>query len=206
MSTPAPAPVERASAKDQAVTSRPLQVFDNFLRDPHGYYERAIRHEFKTFEFPEVGVKFHGIAPAADNRIPLRLMEMYPGTVATLSFFRQSPAGQKEPHFIHTDADMGDWTAILYLTPNAPEGDGTTFWRHLPTGEIENATPHLRSEEGQKPDPANWRAWFRVAAVFNRLLVFPSSYFHSRAIFANYGRGAGARLTQVTFGTGRATR
>ena len=34
----------------------------------------------------------------------------------TLNFVRQSPAGQVEPNFIHTDADMGDWTALYYLT------------------------------------------------------------------------------------------
>ncbi len=96
---------------------------------------------------------------------------------------------------------MGDWSALLYLNPNPPAGDGTDFWTHKETGEIESITPHLRSKEGL--DPSKWELREHVKAKFNRLLIFPSSYYHSRAIFDNWGQGDEARLVQVVFGKGK---
>jgi hypothetical protein len=185
-----------------------IRVFDDFVPDPAAYRRRALELEYRSYEFPEVNVTFHGIAQPAPAEVPLKLVRMFPDATPTLSFFRRSPLGQQEPHFIHTDADMGDWTALVYLNPQPPEGDGTAFWRYRPTGEIANSTPHARSAAGMTPDPALWTRWRRVSAKFNRLVLFPATYLHSRAIFDNWGgdnRGNGAddvRLTQVTFGKG----
>lgn len=130
--------------------------------------------------------------------MPLVLIPV--GGIATLSFFRKSPLGQEEPHFIHTDIDMGDWSAILYLNPDPPEGDGTSFWTHTASGAIESLIPHERSEEGRTA--IGWELRQHVQARFNRLVIFPSSFFHSRAIPENWGEGDEARLTQITFGRG----
>lgn len=174
------------------------RVFDNFLADPDNYRYDALALEYKTYEFPEA--TFHGIATPTPSDVPAKLSAMFPHVMPTLSFFRRSPAGQVEPHFIHTDVDMGDWTALLYLNPEPPEGDGTAFWEHLATGATESAVPHEFSEAGRHPEL--WKQRFLVKAKFNRLLVFPSAMFHSRAIAENYGEGMGARLIQVVFGRG----
>ncbi|HEV8500429.1 MAG TPA: hypothetical protein VGR63_02545 [Casimicrobiaceae bacterium] len=174
------------------------RVFDDFLPDPARHRARALTLEYKTYAFPEA--TFHGIAIPPEGDVALALAGRFPGATPTLSFFRKSPEGQTEPHFIHTDVDMGDWTALLYLNPDPPAGDGTVFWEHVATGERENAAPHLRSVEGRSAE--GWKPWRRTAARFNRMLLFPATYFHSRAIFANWGDGDGARLTQVTFGRG----
>jgi hypothetical protein len=177
-----------------------IMLIENFLPDPEAYRAKALTREFRTFEFPEVGVTFHGINVADDGAVPLRLAEVLPGATPTLSFLRRSPAGQVEPHYIHTDADMGDWTGLLYLNPDPPLEDGTSFWQHVETGELENKVPHARSVEGRSA--FGWREWWRCEARFNRMLIFPSTYFHSRAIYGNWGAGDDARLTQVTFGRG----
>ena len=176
-----------------------IRTFDAFLRDPERYRNDALMLDFKSFHFPEC--TFHGIAIAPlDGLVPSLIRAAFPEARPTLSFFRRSPAGQEEPHFIHTDADMGDWSAILYLNPKPPAKDGTVFWTHTATGAIESAIAHERSDEGQDAD--GWEIRHAVAGAFNRLLMFPSTFFHSRAIFDNWGRRDGARLTQVTFGTG----
>ncbi len=172
-----------------------LRITDNVLSDPIGYRDFALTRTFKTFDFPHC--TFHGIAPMVtiQEEVSAWLMPW------TVTFFRKSPVGQVEPHFIHTDIDMGDWSALLYLNPNPPAGDGTDFWTHKETGEIESITPHLRSKEGL--DPSKWELREHVKAKFNRLLIFPSSYYHSRAIFDNWGQGDEARLVQVVFGKGK---
>jgi hypothetical protein len=173
-----------------------VRVFDGFLADPSAYRADAIAREFRTYEFPEA--TFHGIALPTPADVPEKLAALFPGIVPTLSFFRRSPAGQQEPHFIHTDADMGEWTALLYLNPDPPKDDGTVFWRHVKTGALKSAIPHERSVEGRTPE--GWHARRRVRAVFNRLVFFDSTFFHSRALFGNWGADADARLTQVVFG------
>lgn len=174
------------------------RVFDDFLPDPESYRRDALALEFRSFDFPEA--TFHGIAIPTRPDVVVRIIEIFPAAKPILTFFRQSPAGQPEPHFIHTDVDMGEWTALVYLNPAPPAGDGTVFWRHLGTGAIESAVPHERSAEGRTAQ--GWEPWRRVDARFNRLVMFPSTFFHSRAIFGNWGAGDEARLTQVVFGKG----
>jgi hypothetical protein len=173
-----------------------IRVFDDFIPDPAGYRSAGLAGEFRSYRFPEA--TFHGIRIASLSELPATIAQRFPEAIPTLSFFRKSPAGQVEPHFIHTDADMGDWSAILYLNPEPVAGDGTAFWTHEATGAIESAVPHERSEEGRATD--GWALRRMVPAKFNRLLVFRSTLFHSRAIAENWGTGDAARLTQVTFG------
>jgi hypothetical protein len=173
-------------------------ITDNFLPNPKGYLKDALSLEYKTFTFP--GCMFHGIAVMSlDSYVPEVLRKRTPQYPPVLSFIRKSPKGQVEPHFIHTDVDMGEWSALLYLNPEHPRADGTAFWKHIPTGEIENSVPHLRSQEGRQIND-KWEIWKSVPAKFNRLVTFPSTYYHSRTIFDNYGSGNDARLVQVTFG------
>ncbi len=176
-----------------------IHVLEDVLKDPMGYREAALTTAFRSYEFGPI--VFHGIsAMPLDSMVPTLLAVTNPGLEPKLSFFRKSPDGQVEPHFIHTDVDMGEWSSILYLNPDPPEGDGTDFWMHLETGAIGSHVPHERSE--QRTDPNNWFLRQHVEAKFNRMGWFPAWYFHSRAIFQNYGEGVSARLTQVTFGVG----
>jgi hypothetical protein len=176
-----------------------LRIFDNVLFDPAGYREQVLSLEFKNYDFGHC--IFRGIAidgPCA--QLWQWLVGRFPSLKPTLTFFRKSPLGQQEPHYIHTDVDMGEWSALLYLNPEPKQGDGTSFWTHRPTGTIENSNPHERSEEGRKID--NWDLREHVHSKFNRAVLFPSTYFHSRAIHENWGDGDNARLVQVMFGTG----
>ena len=178
-----------------------IHVFDNFLDEPLRYRDDALKLEYQTHTFPEA--TFHGIALGGrTGEVPAKLSGIFRDTRPTLTFLRKSPIGQVEPHFIHSDIDMGKWSAVLYLTPETASGDGTSFWTFKQTGEIQSMIPHHLSKEGTDPSLWNLRLW--VPALFNRLVVFPSSWFHSRSIFDNYGEGKDARLTQVTFGEFRA--
>ena len=91
------------------------------------------------------------------------------------NFIRKSPEGQQEPNYVHTDEMMGDLTAILYLSKNHPEDDGTTIY----------------DNDGNKACV--------FYSKFNRMIVFDSKLPHSRNIFENFGQGESARLIQVAF-------
>jgi GNAT superfamily N-acetyltransferase len=168
-----------------------LVVRDDVLPDPGAYRRWALAQPYETIQTGEE--HWHGIARITDGTVPALVSAVVPGTTAALTFFRQSPEGQPEPNFIHSDELMGDFTSILYLTPKPPEGDGTAFWRYRPTGAVQGSARALPKT------PDLWERWHHVVARFNRLVVFDSSYFHSRGLEENYGHGDDARLIQVVF-------
>ena len=181
-----------------------IQVFDGVLADPLAYRQAALAHEFTSVETGP-GVVFHGISTSVPATVPDWLVARFPSLQPTLSFFRKSPKGQDEPNFIHTDRDMGDWTAILYLNPEPPKGDGTTFYQRTMTAARSSTsdTEDLLIVEWLDWRQRDlWQPWHRVDAAFNRLVVFTSSLFHARSIPENYGEGDNARLIQLVFGKG----
>jgi hypothetical protein len=172
-----------------------IRVHDDVL--PADY--RAFARD-RPFGSVSIGAAtFHGIAECREEGKD-------PQARPTLTFFRQSPAGQLEPNYVHTDRDMGDWTAILYVTDDPAPGDGTTFWRHRDTGATASTATteaEFRAEWQQWRDLGRWTPWHAVRAAPSRLLLFPAPCFHSRSIFENYGiAGEDARLVQLVFGTG----
>lgn len=180
------------------MSDRPILIFDDVIPDPHRYLEMVLKLDYQSRQHG--ALTFHGIAMDETGLLPQWIAHKFPGLVSTLNFFRKSPYGQEEPNFIHADIGMGDWTAILYLNPNPPDGDGTTFYQHLLTRET-RAHPDWNAFEDWKKDSC-WKMWRQVEAKFNRLLLFESLYFHSRSIYSNYGEGDISRLVQVVFGTG----
>lgn len=178
-----------------------IQVIDDVLPDIEAYRAAVLQGPFQTMV--EGVAAFHGIGPAPDDSLPQWVEAHFPGVARTLTFTRQSPAGQLEPHYVHSDRSMGDWTAILYLTENAPPGDGTTFWYDRETGANASETTTIEdyAAEGTAwADQARWVPWYRVPAQLNRLVMFPAPYYHSRSLVENYGTGDTARLIQVVFG------
>lgn len=180
-----------------------IQIHDDVLPSAEAYRARALSGRFQTVE--DGVVQFRGIQPCADPTLPMWLKTHYPSLDPIVSFFRQSPLGQEEPHYLHDDRSMGTVTAIYYLTIDPPEGDGTLFWRNTRTGATTATatTPaEMQAEAVSWFDLEQWDVASHVAAKFNRLVLFPADLVHSRAIPENFGEGAEARLIQVVFCTG----
>lgn len=178
-----------------------IQVVDDVLADPIAYRQACLTGRFE--DVPDGGVVWHGISRTVPTDELRTVIERgFPGLRVDLLFCRQSPAGQIEPHVVHSDLSMGAWSAILYLTPQPATGDGTAFWqrrsdgaRETPAGTIDDYV----ADGASWADLSAWTPWYVVPARFNRLVVFPSRLYHSRAR-ENYGAGEHARLIQVAFG------
>jgi hypothetical protein len=178
----------------------PFYVLDDVLPNPDAYRAAVLALSFGDVTIGDD--TFRGIAPAHSPDLPIAFERAVPEPIETvLSFFRRSPLGQPEPTYLHSDAAMGDWTGILYLNPRPPDGDGTVFWERLSTGH--RYGPWDTEVERASKDLALWVPWHVVAARFNRLVIFRSDLFHSRALPGNYGQGVDARLVQVVFGRRR---
>lgn len=125
-----------------------VHVYDDVLPDPEGYRALALAHVFQTFTVGEV--QWNGFAECEPSGLTDWLHDMRPDLTATLSLLRQSPEGQAEPHYIHTDRSMGDWTAILYLTPSPQAGTGPIFGDTAGQGQ-RKAVPNPRPRWRRKP-------------------------------------------------------
>ena len=181
------------------MTGHGIAVFDDVLADPAAYRHDALAHPFETHHAG--GETWPGMAVCQAPGFVDWLAGTRPGVAFTLSLLRQSPYGQLEPNFLHTDGMMGDWTAILYLSAEPAPGDGTRFWRHRETGAVESLSADSTPvEHAAWRDATQWELWHHVEAQFNRAVIFPARYFHSRSIYDNYGTGPSARLVQVVFG------
>ena len=184
------------------MTPHAIRVFDDVVDQPLVYRAGALALPYG--EMKSGAVTFKGLAPIGASPLSAWLRAEF-GLTPTYETFRLSPEGQEEPSFVHTDRDMGDWTAILYLNPEPPEGDGTTFWQYRSTGAIQSTAESDDAKHAEWTDwrdVTRWDPWHTVEAVFNRAILFPAPYFHSRAIFDNWGAGLDARLIQLCFGTG----
>lgn len=179
------------------------RVIDGALEHPELFRAAVLAQPIQTVDFGE-GQAFHGIhiPPAALVQELIDSMAVHaPNARLRVTFARQSPLGQVEPNFVHSDAAEADLTGILYLNPTPLEGDGTRFWRRKASGAVRG--PWDADCQADSHDRDAWECWRHVEAAFNRLVLFRSDYYHSRAIVDNYGAGDDARLIQVIFMTDR---
>jgi len=152
-----------------------LGILDNVLIDPNRYIKEINENEF--IDVVDGDKVFRNIQPRSNVDMFARIAMAYlgPKFYVTFNFVRKSPLNQQEPNFIHTDEMMGDVTAILYLSKDHPQDDGTTIY----------------DENGDKSCV--------FYSKFNRMVLFDSTLPHSRNIFENFGEGDDSRLIQVAF-------
>lgn len=152
-----------------------LGILDNVLIDPNRYIKEINENEF--IDVVDGDKVFRNIQPRSNVDMFARIAMAYlgPKFYVTFNFVRKSPLNQQEPNFIHTDEMMGDVTAILYLSKDHPQDDGTTIY----------------DENGDKSCV--------FYSKFNRMVLFDSTLSHSRNIFENFGEGDDSRLIQVAF-------
>jgi hypothetical protein len=150
-----------------------FEIYDNAVDNVDDYVSNILSGGF--IDFNDGDKTFKGLQPMYNDPLSKIIKAGYPDCIINTNFVRKSPFGQDEPNFIHTDEMMGDLTAILYLTKNEMDGDGTTIYN-------EDETPMCVAY-----------------AKYNRLFIFDSRLKHSRNIFDNFGDGDDSRLIQVAF-------
>jgi len=148
-------------------------VVDNTINDIDSYVSEILSGQF--IDVVAGDSIFKGIQPREFDSLASIINDKFPDYQITYNFIRQSPKGQIEPNFIHTDDMMGDKTAILYLNKKENKLDGTTLYDN-------DNNPILI-----------------VNAKYNRLFVFDAEVPHARNIYENFGSGDESRLIQVIF-------
>jgi len=99
--------------------------------------------------------------------------------------------------WIHSDHG-NTYAAVVYLTPNPPEGSGTGFFRYKKTNEEfqNNSEIVIPKEECTNFD--NWDMVDYVENVYNRCVIFNAKRFHSATKYFGI-TPENSRLFQVFF-------
>ena len=101
--------------------------------------------------------------------------------------------GSIHHHYKEGDLPGRGWSGIVYLTPGAPPGAGTSLWKFLPTGKC--VMPFgIHSTH----DPSSYAPVLTVENRFNRLVLIRENVLHR----VEHGFGStmeDGRLTQTFF-------
>lgn len=184
-----------------------LLIFEDAFKGPDGVRTEILAHDFKTVESPVDGVSYPGIQEACagvESRMWLVLRQVFPRSVVDINFCfaRVMTEGETQPHRIHQDKTMADYSAHVYLSPAICPGTGTQFWSHPLFGhrfdETAQTLPYAQLDD-ETFGPA-WRRSMFVPAKYNRLLVHDSALWHSAEPSYGFGESKDdARLVLTTF-------
>jgi hypothetical protein len=150
-----------------------IKFYQNVISNPDFYVEEILKKGF--YDLPDGENLFKNVCQKHQDEFYQFLLNNVPNYKVVLNFVRQSPLGQKEPNYIHTDDMMGDLTAVLYLNKKHPNEYGTTLYD-------DDDNKILVSK-----------------AKYNSVFIFPSSVKHSRNTLDNFGKKNESRLVQVAF-------
>lgn len=179
---------------------------DQFFSDGETARASLLDESYQGIVSPFDGVFYPDIAkidPVLEAELWFGVQEIVGERIrASAIFARLSVDGVKAPHQVHTDAIMGDYTAIVYM--NAPEHcqGGTSVLRHRETS---LATHPTTPEEiayctRDSNDPTKWVTTYFAEMVFNRIFVCDSKLFHRSEPIGGFGKTvADGRLVVVGF-------
>lgn len=97
--------------------------------------------------------------------------------------------------------DKTVYSAILYLTPDAPVDSGTSIYKHRKLGiskESNQPQENIDQLNNDSNNPDAWELVDKVGYVYNRLVIFSGFYTHRADKYFGHDNETG-RLTQVFF-------
>lgn len=189
-----------------------LQVIDNFFEDPAKEREQALEATYQTIEHNTL--KYRGISFVEDAAAVSKIEKLTGSKLEARVMYRRYLENEENETYIHSDVDIGTYTAIAFLNPPEQCFGGTAFWRHRQHKWIGQPKTPEEILEGHGEDTLEfWAKIYRdgfdeskwimrrcVPMRYNRLIIFPSHWFHSRYPKKAFGTEIGnSRLIKVFF-------
>ena len=171
-----------------------FEVFDDFLANPEKFKQSAFDAGFGSWRpnKGEVGSSIYdGMCFWGDHGVALKALikRLNKGIVPNSMFFRITNENT-EKAYTHSDREMGNYTAIVYLSHHDENESGTGFYKHRETGYIRMPSfADLRTKpeffeklktqmvDGGEQD---WEQINFVPGKYNRCVVFDAPRFHAR--------------------------
>ena len=106
----------------------------------------------------------------------------------------------RDRSWIHVDG-FNNWAGVVYMTPNAPLGSGTAFYKFHDGAMCEKDSNRLNNKKDidlYSQDFTKWDLVDSIGNVFNRLVLFNSKRYHMSMDYFGTNKENG-RLFQVFF-------
>lgn len=186
---------------------RDYWLFDDLLPNAQAVRDRCMAKQDWALGFPHTGESWPGrrATPALDpDELAMVEDRVREATGARRLWVETSPEGKTLNHNCvqvvgkndsgarpHTDSrSLCRYAAVLYLTPDAPQDCGTSFYRQrLPSGQLGGNTvnkPHANLVEAlgtRFVPPDSFVEDVRVPNKFNRLLLYSACMIHSATAY-----------------------
>jgi hypothetical protein len=178
-------------------------IVDNFYENPMEVRNFALQQEYtentyypgkrtKSFACKEHKERFEQILKPFINKIVDFPYDTDNGK------FQYSTSNDHS--WVHYDSNIRmNYAGIIYLTPDAPVESGTAFYQYI-DGTLDAHEDRIMKNEHNKysKDMTKWKLVDKVGNVFNRLVLFDSSRFHTAVDY--FGKDIyDGRLYQVFF-------
>lgn len=185
-----------------------VAIVDDLLDNFDYYYGQVKRANFKTVE--SQGQKYSDMSQEVlpvliYDKLQKELCMKTANVEAFLRAYIDRPE-YRHPMWIHSDALFSDYIGIFMVQSSEfPQDDGVCLWfnKQLGTYELSIENPDTEAGkiiDGQTMDPEKWTMVRRFEFKQNRLIVFPASYFHSKATVGNRGKSLDdCRIVHVLF-------
>lgn len=190
----------------------PHQIVDDFLSDPVSFRAEAIACPFYQIDGPDGG-HYHNISMRPTHEFQGQVEKAIGRPIRpSYAFLRYATKGTKLNHLIHADNGLAEFGCVLYLnTPDQCAG-GTAFYRHKTLGWDRVMLADECRRLGKSPkraweilekswnDAGQWEQTGGCPMKFNRAVIFPTRFFHSRLPLDGFGTDMNdARLVYVLF-------
>lgn len=164
-------------------SSKRAFIVDNFYNDPMAVREFALKQEYIQGGFGRgfIGARtkdqflFSGLKEKFEEIMGMKITKWEEHGMN--GRFQKNIAG--EPLVYHCDSQR--YAAMIYLTPDAPVGTGTSTFQHRDTKIFHNSHPDILKAfdpechlDGNKYDVVD-----RFGNIFNRLVIFDSGCIHA---------------------------
>lgn len=176
--------------------------------------ERALSAVYKTETHN--GLTYRGISETEDDKqfeSIRKILGFEKGNFTCI--WRRYLEDEENETYIHSDAEIGTFTGILFLNPPEQCYGGTAFWKYKQYGWEKHPGKEELEALGLKDEPELWQRilkdgfdefhWDMIEYVpmeFNRLILFHSPSFHSRWPKKAFGKDLkDGRLVKVFFFT-----
>ena len=174
-----------------------ITIIEDFYPDPDQVRRQALSYQFDfTGRYPG-----RRSAPFHSNQLRRTFEDILKLSIAAepvenfRSQFQIATAADRS--WIYADRST-NYAGVIYLTPNAPAGCGTSFYRHRASGlyRFDPAQGEMLDREGS--DDSKWEETDRIANRYNRLILYDGKLFHRSTGYFGAGLQDG-RLFQVFF-------
>jgi hypothetical protein len=180
-----------------------LIVIDNFYENPMEIRNFALTQEFNPAEYYP-GIRTKSFANINIKNKIQNIIYPFGGKITDFNLYQGDNgsfqlATSYDRSWIHSDSNDTNWAGIIYLTPDAPLNSGTSFYKYVTGITDSNEKKITNTNLGDySRDSSKWQLVDKVGNIFNRLVLFNSTKYHSSNDYFGTNLYDG-RLFQVFF-------